>query len=75
MENVFEHRISIFEPERESDPIVEMKSEKTFISFSKGDLIKGIGNGPMKIVSIEHRMSTSALGVSIFTSIYTTKLD
>lgn len=75
MENVFEQRISVFEPERESDALFEMKSEKMFVSFSKGDLIKNIGDQPMKIKSIEHRLSISAQGVSIFTSIYTDKLD
>jgi len=69
MENVFEQRKSIFEPERESDAVFEMKSEKMFISFSKGDLIKGIGNQPMKIESVEHRMSICAQGVTIITSI------
>jgi len=75
MENVFEHRISIFEPGRESDAVIELNSDKTFISFSKGNLIKGIGDQPMIIKSIEHRFSKNALGVSILTMVYTDKLE
>ena len=75
MEDLFEHRIFIYGPGRESDPIFEMKSEKTFVSFSKGDILKYIGDYPMQIESIEHRFSKNAQGISILTSIYTTKLS
>ena len=71
IEDIIEHHIAIFAPNRETEPIIEMKSNNTSVSFSKGDFIKGTPVGTLVIERISNYISQNEEGYSVLKIIHT----